>query len=122
MLRDLSKPIRTVFRWQLLATAALTLVAGIWAGAHGALSALLGGSVSIFSGLAAACVASLGKAESAGGVLLIALGAETVKIGLIVVLLWLVLAMYREVVVLVFIGTFTATVLIFAMAFFVRDA
>jgi ATP synthase protein I len=64
----------------------------------------------------------LGKAESAGGVLLIALGAEAVKIGLIVVLLWLVLAMYREVVVLVFIGTFTATVLIFAMALFVRDA
>jgi ATP synthase protein I len=122
MLRDLSKPIRTVFRWQLLATAALTLVTGIWAGAHGAFSALLGGSVSIFSGLAAACVASLGKAESAGGVLLIALGAEAVKLGLIVVLLWLVLAMYREVVVLVFIGTFTATVLIFAMAFFVRDA
>ena len=122
MLRDLSKPIRTVFRWQLLATAALTLVTGIWAGAHGAFSALLGGSVSIFSGLAAACVASLGKAESAGGVLLIALGAEAVKIGLIVVLLWLVLAMYREVVVLVFIGTFTATVLIFAMAFFVREA
>ena len=122
MLRDLSKPIRTVFRWQLLATAALTLVTGIWAGAHGAFSALLGGSVSIFSGLAAACVASLGKAESAGGVLLFALGAEAVKIGLIVVLLWLVLAMYRDVVVLVFIGTFTATVLIFAMAFFVRDA
>ena len=122
MLRDLSKPIRTVFRWQLLATAALTLVTGIWAGAHGAFSALLGGSVSIFSGLAAACVASLGKAESAGGVLLIALGAEAVKVGLIVALLWLVLAMYREVVVLVFIGTFTATVLIFAMAFFVRDA
>jgi len=122
MLRDLSKPIRTVFRWQLLATAALTLVTGIWAGAHGAFSALLGGSVSIFSGLAAACVASLGRAESAVGVLLFALGAEAVKVGLIVALLWLVLAMYREVVVLVFIGTFTATVLIFAMAFFVRDA
>jgi len=122
MFRDLSKPIRTVLWWQLLATAALMLVAGIWAGVHGALSALLGGSVSIFSGLAAACVASLGKADSAGGVLLFALGAEAVKIGLIVILLWLVLAMYREVVVLVFIGTFTATVLIFAMAFFVREA
>ena len=122
MLRDLSKPIRTVFWWQLLATAALTLVTGFWAGAHGAFSALLGGSVSIFSGLAAACVASLGRAESAVGVLLFALGAEAVKVGLIVALLWLVLAMYREVVVLVFIGTFTATVLIFAMAFFVRDA
>jgi len=122
MLRDLSKPIRTVFRWQLLATAALTLVAGIWAGVHGALSALLGGSVSIFSGLAAACAASLGKAESAGGVLLIALGAEAVRLGLIVILLWLVLAAYKDAVVLAVMATFAVTVLIFAMAFFVREA
>lgn len=122
MLHDLSKPIRTVLRWQLLATAALMLAAGVWEGIHGATSAALGGAVSIGAGLAAAGVASFRKAESAGEVLLSALGAEAVKIGLIVVLLWLVLAIYREVVVLVFIGTFTATVLIFAMAFFVREA
>jgi len=122
MFRDLSRPIRTVFRWQLLATAALMLVAGFWAGAHGALSALLGGLVSVSSGIAAAGVASLGKAESAGGVLLFALGAEAVKIGLIVILLWLVLAMYQDAVVLAVIATFTVTVLIFAMAFFVREA
>jgi ATP synthase protein I len=121
MLRDLGKPIRTVLRWQLLATAALTIVAGLWAGAHGALSAVLGGSVSFASGLAAAVVASLGKAD-AGGVVLAALSAEAVKIGLIVILLWLVLAAYRDVVVIAFLGTFIATVLIFAMAFFVRDA
>ena len=122
MFRDLSRPIRTVLRWQLLATAALSLVAGIWAGAHGALSALLGGSVSVFSGLAAAGVASLGKADSAGEVLLFALGAEAVKIGLIVILLWLVLATYQDAVVLAVIATFTVTVLIFALAFFVREA
>jgi ATP synthase protein I len=122
MLRHLSKPIRTVLRWQVMATAALMLVAGSLTGAHGVLSAALGGAVSIFSGLASAVVATLGKADSAGGVLLFALGAEAVKIGLIVILLWLVLATYRDVVVLAFIGTFTATVLIFAMAFFVRDA
>ncbi len=122
MLRDLSKPIRTVLRWQLMATAAMTLVAGIWAGAHGAWSALLGGSVSIFSGLAAAGVASLGKADSAGGVLLIVLGAEAVKIGLIVILLWLVLATYKDAVVLAVVASFAVTVLIFALAFFVREA
>jgi ATP synthase protein I len=122
MLRDLGKPIRTVLRWQLLATAALTIVAGFWAGAHGALSAALGGTVSFASGLAAAVVASLGKAKSAGDVLVAALSAEAIKIGLIVVLLWLVFATYREVVVVAFLGTFIATVLIFAMAFFVRDA
>ena len=59
MLRGLGKPIRTVLRWQLLATAALTLVAGAWVGTHGALSAALGGAVSIFSGLVSAIVATI---------------------------------------------------------------
>ncbi len=121
MLHDLSKPIRTVLRWQLLATAALTLVAGAWADAHGALSAGLGGSVSILSGLASAIVASLGTTRSAGGVVVAALTAEAVKIGLIVMLLWLVLANYDGVVVPAFIGSFLVTVVIFATAFFVRE-
>ena len=121
MLHALGKPVRTVLRWQLLATAALTLAAGIWAGAHGALSASLGGSISIFAGWASATVASLGKAESAGGILHSALRAEGVKIGLIVILLWLVLAMYGSVVVPAFLGTFAATAVIFSMAFFVRE-
>jgi ATP synthase protein I len=121
MLPSLSKPIRTVLGWQLLATATLMLAAGVWEGIHGTLSAALGGAVSIGSGLAAAGVASFRKAESAGEVLLSALGAEAVKIGLIVILLCLVLVAYRDVVPLAFLGTFTATVLIFAMAFFVRE-
>jgi ATP synthase protein I len=121
MLRDLSRPIRTVLRWQVMATAVVTLVAGALAGVNGALSAALGGSVSIFSGLASAFVAELGRAESAGGALFAALSAETIKIGLIVFLLWLVLAMYRDVIVLALVGSFVLTVLIFAMAFFVRD-
>ncbi|MBI1964984.1 MAG: ATP synthase subunit I [Betaproteobacteria bacterium] len=113
---------RTVLRWQLMAAAALTLVAGAYAGAHGALSAALGATISICSGLASAAVAMLPKPGSAGGVVIAALGAEAVKIGLIVVLLWLVLATYRDVVVTAFLGTFVVTVLVFAMAFFVRDA
>ena len=121
MLRTLSKPIRTVLRWQVLATAALTLAAGLAAGAHGALSAALGGLVSVAAGLAAAVVAARGKQESAGGVLLAALGAEGLKIGLMVILLWLVLATYREVVVPALLGVFVVTAVIFAMAFFVRD-
>ena len=121
MLRGLGKPIRTVLRWQLLATAALMLVAGAWGGTHGALSAALGGAVSIISGLASAIVASWGRAESAGEVLLIALRAEAVKVGLIVGLLWLVLAAYGNVVVPAFVGAFAVTVVIFAMAFFVRE-
>ena len=119
--RKLSKPIRTVLRWQLLATAGLVLLAGALAGAHGAISAALGGLVSVVAGLGFAVAASLGKAESAGGVLLTAFRAEMTKIGLVVLLVWLVLGMYKSVVVAAFIGSFAVTVFIFAMAFFVRE-
>jgi ATP synthase protein I len=119
--RALSKPIRTVLRWQLIATIALMIVAGLLAGVHGALSAALGGAVSLFAGGVSAMVVSMGRARSAEGILAGALRAEGVKIGLIVVLLWLVLATYGEVVALAFFGSFLATVLIFAMAFFVRE-
>ena len=42
MLRFLSKPIRTVLRWQFIATVVLAAVAAVAAGPDGALSAALG--------------------------------------------------------------------------------
>jgi ATP synthase protein I len=121
VLRRLSKPIRTVLHWQLAATAAIALVAALLAGIHGAISAAAGGAISIIAGLAAAFVASRSDAKSAGRVLVGALRAEAVKIGLAVLLLWLVLANYEEAVVAAFIGAFAATMVIFSMAFFVRE-
>lgn len=121
MLRTLSKPIRAVFRWQVWATVLAMLVGGFAAGTHGALSAMLGGLVALLPGLVAGWVATRGNVRSAGATVVAALTAEAVKIGLIVLLLWLVLANYEAVVVLAFIGTFLVTALIFSMAFFVRD-
>jgi ATP synthase protein I len=117
----LRQPIRTVLRWQLIATAAMTLAGGILAGVDGALSAALGGAVSACAGWVSAVVASRGKAQSAGEVLLGALMAEGVRIGLIVLLLWLVMVTYHGVVAPAFFGSFIVTVLIFGMAFFVRE-
>lgn len=119
--RVLSRPLRTVLRWQLIVTAALALAGGILAGADGALSAALGGAVSLCAGWVSGMVASKGGAQSAAEVLIGALTAEGVKIGLIVLLLWLVLATYGDVVMPAFIGTFVLTALFLAMAFFVRD-
>ena len=121
MLRRLGRPVLTVLRWQLVATAALALVAALLAGTHGALSALAGGLISVTAGLAAALVASMGSGKSAGGVVAGALRAEAVKIGLAVLLLWLVLVNYADAVIGALIATFVVTLLIFAMAFFVRD-
>jgi ATP synthase protein I len=120
-LGSLRRPIRTVLWWQFGATAALAAAGAIIAGTDGALSAALGGAVSVGAGGVSAVVVSIGKAPSAGVVLVRALLAEGVKIGLIVILLWVVLATYESVVVPAFIGTFVLTALIFAMAFFVRD-
>lgn len=117
----LSKPIRTVLRWQILATAVLTMLAGALAGAHGAISAALGGAVSVCAGCSSAWVATTGTADSAGGVLIAALMAEGVKIGLIVALMLVVLATYDDVVMPAFFGSFFVTVLLFSMAFFVRE-
>lgn len=117
----LRKPIRTVMRWQATATAAFALAGGMLAGADGALSAVLGGAVSFVAGGVSALVAAMGKTRSAGEVLIGALLAEGIKLGLLVLLLWLVLATYKGVVAPVFFGSFIATVLILGLAFFVRD-
>ena len=121
MLRQLRRPVLTVLKWQVLATTALALLSGLVAGWHGALSAAAGGAISIAAGTASALVASVGGARSAGGVLMGALRAEAVKLGVAVLLLWLVLSHYREAVVGALIASFIVTLVIFAMAFFVRD-
>ena len=121
MLRALRKPIRTVLVWQFAATALMTLAAAWLAGRHGAISAAAGGAVSIVAGLASALVASLSKAKSAGGMLVGALRAEAVKLGSALLLLWLVLANYAQAAAGVLLGAFVVTMLIFSMAFFVRE-
>lgn len=116
-----NKPIRTVILWQLVATGTLAAMAAYFAGRHGALSALLGGAISVIGGLVFALAAGSQKIRSADAVLFSALRAEAAKIGVIVVLLWLVLALYGQVVIGAFLATFTVTVIIFSLAFFVRE-
>ncbi len=108
-------------RWQLIVTVAMVLALGLVRGFHGAASALLGGVVSIISAAAFSAIISRYQGSTAGGVLITALKAEAVKIIVMVVLLWLVLTLYKDVVAVGFIGTFALTVLIFGMALFVTD-
>lgn len=122
MIRIQSKPIRTVLAWQVVVTAVLAVIAGLVEGAPGAISAVLGGGVSVIAGLGFAAVIQLmGRDKSAGGTLVTALQAEAVKVGLAVVLLWVALASYKDVVAAVCVGSFIVSILVFSMAFFVRD-
>jgi len=100
MLRPLSRPIRTVLLWQLAATGVMVALGGVLAGSHGALSGAAGGTISVCAGLVAASVAAR-NVKSAGDVLVGALTAEAV-VGAVL-------------------ASFIVTMLIFGMAFFVRD-
>lgn len=112
---------RVVMRWQLIVTVAMMGVLGLAWGIHGAASALLGGVVSIVSAAVFSAIISRYPGHTAGGILIVALKAEAVKIVVMITLLWLVMTLYQEIVPVGFIGTFALTVLVFGMALFVTD-
>jgi ATP synthase protein I len=115
------KPIRTVLRWQLFATAAAMLIAGVWLGRHGALSALLGGLVNLFAGTVFGWAATHGRKRTPAEALVSVMRAEALKVAVIVAGLWLVLVNYRALLPGPFFGTFVVTVIFFSMAILVRD-
>jgi ATP synthase protein I len=120
-----SKPIRTVLRWQLFATAAVAAIAGLLAGWDGMVSAALGGGINLAAGVVYALLLGLGvgteAVPSVGMSLSALIRAEAGKVGLIIGALWLVLSNYKDVVPGAFFSAFVLTVIVFSMAIFVRD-
>src|SRR5262245_33793567 len=91
------RPIRIVLRWQVIATAVLTLVALLLWGPDGGLSAALGGAVNIIAGWVYGWRVSQGEARTAGEALVTMLKAEAVKVLLIIAQLGLVLVYYKDI-------------------------
>jgi ATP synthase protein I len=120
-----TKPIRTVLRWQVIATAAIAAIAGAVAGWDGALSAALGGFVNVSAGIVYALLLGLGleaaSKSGVGGSLMTMFRAEGGKVLLIIGQLWLVLSFYKDIVPWAFFTAFVLTVIIFSMAIVVRD-
>ncbi len=116
-----SKPIRTVLVWQALATVAIAVVAGVWAGFDAALSAALGGTVTLTSTVVYAFVLGIGQTATAGASVVTMLRAEGAKVLVIILQLWLVLATYRDVVAAALFTAFVVTVLLFRTAFLARE-
>jgi len=109
---------------QVAATIIAASIAAWFAGVQGAISAALGGLIGIVAGLVFLLLAARSaesKGRSAGEVLFAALKAEAAKLFLAMLLLWLVLAMYENVVVAGLIGSFVVSILIFSMALFAGD-
>jgi len=116
------KPLVIVLRWQLYVTVAVAIALVLLLDQHSALSAFLGGMVSIISSAAFAIIVSRHKGFTAGGTIRTALRAESVKIFLTVVLLWGVFKMYDNLNALAFIGTFILVVILHSLALFVSDS
>jgi ATP synthase protein I len=115
------KPLQTVLRWQLLSTTIITIGLAAIYGAEVAVSALLGGMVSVISSAVFAVIVSRHKGYTVGGTIRTALRAEAVKISVIVLLLWLVFKVYENVNAIAFIGMFILTVIMHSMALFVSE-
>ena len=114
-------PVRRVAGWQAIASILIAVIAGWWAGWHGALSALLGGLVNIGAGVIFAVLIALDRTVSAAATVRTALRAEAAKIAVIVLQLWLILTTYRDVVHAAFFSAFVITVLVSQAAILVRD-
>jgi len=120
-----TKPIRTVLLWQVIATAVVAAAAGLWLGKNGALSALLGGAVNVAAGIAYAGLLGVGARRAhvrdAAGSLITMLRAEAAKLLVIVGGLWVTLSTYKDIEAAAFFTAFVVTVIVFSLAFFVRD-
>jgi ATP synthase protein I len=115
------RPIRIVLRWQVIVTAALTLVAALLWGKDGAVSAALGGAINLAAGWVYGWRVSQGAGKTPGEALRTMFRAEGIKVLLIFVGLWVVLSTYKDIVHVAFFATFIITVGVFAAAIAVRD-
>ena len=116
-----TRPFRAVLVWQAAATLLIALLAGWWAGAHGALSAVLGGVINLAAGVVYAFVLAVAPGKTAGATVVAMFRAEAAKMLVIIGQLWLVLATYKEAVLPALLAAFIVTVLLFRVALFVRD-
>jgi F0F1-type ATP synthase assembly protein I len=116
----LGRAFRITMVWQAAASVVLASVAGLVAGFHGFLSAMVGGGIGLVGVLVFALV-SRRRAGSSSTVVRIALRAEAAKILVIFVLLWLAFVTYRDMVVLPFLGAFIISVLLSGLAFVVSS-
>lgn len=116
-----NRPLKIVLHVQLLITLVVAVAVGIFLGAQSAISAALGGGVSVITSAAFAIIVSHHKGYTAGETVRTALRAESVKIILTVSLLWMVFRFYENLNAFAFIGTFILTVLAYSMALLVSD-
>lgn len=107
--------------WQFVATVIVAAIGGCAGGWDGLLSGLFGGIINISAGIVFAVLAGLGNPRTAVTTISAMIRAEAAKITVIVLQLWIVLSMYKDVVHGAFFGAFIATLLVTQAAILFRD-
>jgi len=115
------RAIRIVLRWQLIATAALTLASALPWGMHGALSAALGGLTNVAAGWAYGWVLTWSRKRDVGETLRAMFRAEAAKVLVILAGLWCAFTQYPAVIHAAYLAAFVVTVVMFAAAIAVRE-
>ena len=114
MLSEISLQNPTIVRllkWQVGITVAFAVIAGIVAGEHGAVSAVLGGLTNIFASIVYVVVANFGLSRTNGAGLWPLLRAELVKLVFIAIQLGVIIKFYDSLVLLAMFATFLVTLL-----------
>jgi ATP synthase protein I len=97
------------------------LVAIVLGGLHASLSATLGGGAVILANLCYALTVGISAPRTAGGTLRVLLRAEAVKVVVVVLALWVVFKIYRDIVPMAVMGALIVTVLVWPVALLYRD-
>jgi F0F1-type ATP synthase assembly protein I len=114
-----ARPIRITLCWQAILLLCAVAMAGM-VSVSAAWSAGLGALIGMTSGLLFHWVASMGRKDSAGAVLLTAFRAEAVKVLFVIIALWAALTGLEGIVAVALIGAFVASIFISSLTIFVR--
>lgn len=115
-------PLARAMRWQAVLTALFAFACGWLAGFHGAVSALLGGAVSLAAAWAFTWVVRRSRSLHLVDTMVLMLKAEAAKIAVIVSGLLACFLLYPQVVGLALVGTFIVTTLALSAAAFMAPA
>jgi len=111
-----TRSIRILLCSQAAGVVLFALLGGAWAGRAGAVSGALGAAVNLVANFVYALMGGIVRPASAAGALIVIMRAEAFKIALVLLQLFLVVKLYRELVVGPFVVAFIATALMFAIA------
>lgn len=116
-----SRSLKIVILWQLAFAILAAILCGLLSGVNAAISGFLGAIISVIAGVVYAILVSRHRGYSASGTLRTALRAEAVKIFIIIMSLWTVFSIFKDLQPVMFIGSFVVAVLISSMAVFVPE-